>query len=151
MKGRVEIRPAGIDDLRDIFVLGLEIFGNEASQCLPEWNETNLAEALARDPGFSVVAVTKKSITGFLIASPEEIRGVQTVAIRWLCADRTAAGGIMADMLNVFKSTLSERNIEKIVVTLPETNSELIEYYRNFGFTDSKRFIIMENFLPKKP
>jgi hypothetical protein len=149
MKGRIEIRPVRIDDLREIYILGHEFMDDQGSPFLPAWNESNLADVIARDLELSLVAVSKKRVTGFLIASIDETGGIRTAAIRWLCADQSKHAGTTTGLLEAFTATLSGRNIEKIIIALPESNSELIEYYRNFGFTDSKRFIIMENFLPK--
>ncbi|MBP7735006.1 MAG: hypothetical protein KA369_03445 [Spirochaetes bacterium] len=149
MKGPVEIRPVRIDDLRKVFLLGREFFTRRHSPILQDWNETSLADCLAGNRGLGLVAVTKKSVAGFLIASLDEGDGVQTATIRWLCADPSRPAGLMEGLLREFKSLLAGRHIEKILIALPEGNSELIEYYRNFGFTESNRFIIMENFLPK--
>lgn len=149
MKGRIEIRPVRVDDLREIFLLGLQFLENRETPFMPAWNESNLADVIARDLELSLVAVSKKRVAGFLIASLDETGGNRTAAIQWLCVDQPKYAGITPDLLNAFTATLSGRNIGKIIIALPESNSELIECYRNFGFTDSKRFIIMENFLPK--
>ncbi len=150
MKGRIEIRPAGIDDLREMYILGRENLATGGLPCSHGWNETNFADILARDGTISLVAVTKKKVVAFLIASIEPAGNDQAATIRWFCQEASRQTGLMDHFLNKLKSILLDKNIGKIIIALPETNSELIEYYRNFGFTDSERFIIMENFLPKK-
>ncbi|HOT45935.1 MAG TPA: hypothetical protein PLM53_15250 [Spirochaetota bacterium] len=150
MKGRIEIRPVRLDDLREIYLLGREVFGNRALPFQPVWNEANLADAIAGDPGLCLVAVSKKSIAGFIIVSLDESGGPSCAVIRWLCVRENSPDNLLTDMLNRLQSSLAEQKIEKIMVALPEGNSELIEYYRNFGFTESNRFIIMENFSPEK-
>lgn len=150
MKGRVEIRPLRIDDLREIYLRGREFLAPGRSLFRLAWNETNLADALAVDPGLSLVALTKKSVAGFLIASLEQEGGLQTATIRWLCADPSGPAGLMDGLLREFVSSVAGRHIDKIMIALPEDHAELIQYYRNFGFTESNRFIIMENFSPKQ-
>ncbi len=150
MKGRLEIRHVRVDDLREIYLLGCKYLGNQCSPFQTGWNERNLADVLTQEQSLGLVAVFKKSVAGFIIASVETSGSDQTTTIRWLCTRENKPAGLLTDMLNAFTSALTVRNIAKIVIALPEKNSEIIEYYRNFGFTESNRFIIMENFLPKK-
>jgi hypothetical protein len=151
MKGRVEIRPVRINDLREIYLLGSEFFAPHHHPFPQAWNEETLADAIADDPGLSLVAIIKKCVAGFLIASLDEGGAIRTAAIRWFCAPPSRPASLKDELLHEFASTIALSQIDKIIITLPDDNSELIEYFRNFGFTDSKRFIIMENFLPKKP
>jgi ribosomal protein S18 acetylase RimI-like enzyme len=149
MKERIEIRPMKVDDLREIYLLGHKAFGDHWSPLQPAWNEATLADVMAGD-GLCLVAASKKSIDGFIIVSLEESGGHACAVIRWLCTRENKPAGLLTDMLHTLKSTLVERKIEKIIVSIPVENTELIEYYRNFGFTESNRFIIMENFSPEK-
>jgi hypothetical protein len=151
MKRRLEFRPLREEDLRELFLLGRKFSETRGAPFLPAWDESNLADVIARDRDLCLVADLKKCVVGFLIASLDETGSIRTAVIRWLCADESKHADITSGMLNAFKSLLTGLNIEKITVALPETNAELIEYYRKFGFTDSKRFITMENFLPKIP
>ncbi len=150
MKGRLEIRPVRIEDLREIYLRGREFLAPHRSPSRQAWNETNLADALVGDPGLSLVATIKKKIVGFLIASLEQEGALQTATIRWLCADPSGPAGLTDRLLREYISMITERRIDKIMITLPEDHAEIIEYYRNFGFTESNRFIIMENFSPKR-
>ncbi len=150
MKGRIEIRPVRVDDLRGIYLLGRDVFVSRSSFFTPPWNEANLADAVAGDPGLSLVAASKKSIAGFIIVSLDESDGPPCAVIRWVCLRENKPTGLLTDMLRTLQSALAERKIEKMVIALPGENSDLIEYYRNFGFTESNRFIMMENFSLEK-
>lgn len=147
MKRPLEIRPVREDDLRPLYLLGREFFKNQDPLFMPAWNESNLADVIARGRDLALVAIAKKKPVGFLIASLEETDGHTEAVIRWLCADESKNPGLYAGLLAAFTDTLSGRTIKKITIALPETNAELIDYFRNNGFTDSKHFIIMENFL----
>ena len=149
MKERIQIRPLGPGDLRSVYALGSEAFGEEPTAGMAAWNESNLADVLVRDPGFSLIAATKKKTAGFLIASPDDGRNPSSVTIWWLCIHRSQGPGLLREILDTFTSRCSESNIGAIRVILPDSHSEIIQFFRNFGFTESKRFITMENFLPK--
>lgn len=149
MKERIQIRPLRPDDLRSVYALGSEAFEGEPMAGIGAWNESNLADVLIRDPGFSLIAATKKKTAGFLIASPDKGGDPSSVTIWWLCIHRSQAPGLLRDLLESFSSRCSEKNIATMSVILPDSNSEIIQFFQNFGFTESKRFITMENFLPK--
>ena len=146
MKGKVEIRPICVDDLRNLFMTGKERCGYLSGACAISWNEKNLAEIIADNPELSVAAFYKKTITGFIIGALEN---GGTAAVKWLWAEKPADNDIAGRLLHAFQQCLKEKNINKIRVSVTESSSELIELFLKFGFTETEHVLIMENFLPK--
>jgi hypothetical protein len=146
MRRFVEIRMIRPDDLRDVFVLGLEFFpGQDGRSPILSWNETNLAAVLAEDISLSLVAARKNSIEGFLIARNDNPGRVE---ILWIAARGPEAVRVRDDLCQAFIDGLPE-TISRIRVTVPASNPEMMDFFGKFGFTDSEHVVIMENFFRK--
>jgi hypothetical protein len=148
MKRGPEIRSMRIDDLRGVFLLGREFLPPHGHTGATGWKEQNIARVLARGLDVSFVAIYKKKIIGFLIGLPEDAgTDAGAVTIQWLCAP---GADVRADLLHVFRQSVSETKYAGIRAEIPASNPELYEFFRKFDFTESEHLLIMENFPPKK-
>jgi ribosomal protein S18 acetylase RimI-like enzyme len=150
MKQGVEIRQIRIDDLRGVFILGKELFGISHAGAANSWNEKNLAEILADNMEISFVAVYKKGIVGFIIGALEN-GGIHAgkASIMWLCTGKSGQTEVAEDLLYAFQQYLFEKNIKIISAAVTDSNAELIQLYKKFGFTETNHVLIMETFLSK--
>ncbi len=146
MRRPVEIREIRPDDLHDVFVLGRELVSRQdAGTMFPSWNETNLSRVLSEDTTRSFVAARKKAIEGFLIA---RIDTAATAEILWTGAHGPDAVRVSEDLYSAFIESLPAA-ISRIRVAVPGSNTELMDFFGKFGFTDSEHVVIMENFFRK--
>jgi ribosomal protein S18 acetylase RimI-like enzyme len=150
MKRGIEIRPMCIDDLRAVFILGKELPGTTGPGITASWNEKNLAGIIADNLEISFIAIYKKIIAGFIIGALEN-DGISngTASILWLCVRKFEQYDVAGDLLHAFHQCLIERNVYNIKAAVAASHAELIEFYRKFGFTETKHVLIMENFLSK--
>ena len=148
MKRRGEIRPMKVDDLREVFLLGRECFTTPAPMTARAWDERTLADILAGGLEFSLVALHKKKVTGFIIARPDGRD--DTVTLEWLYAGTIAGGPTEEELLQVFHRTISEKKYRRINVVISPENRELYAIFKKFGFTESNQLLILENFPQKK-
>jgi ribosomal protein S18 acetylase RimI-like enzyme len=146
MRRAVEIREIRPDDMRDVFLLGSESFSRQdGTDTVPPWNETNLAGVLSEDSSRSFVAAGKKSIDGFLIA---RINAPERAEILWTAVRGPEAYRVREDLYRAFRESLPG-TVSIIRVAVPGSNSEMIDFFGKFGFTDSEHVVIMENFFRK--
>lgn len=135
------VRPLRIDDLSSVYTLGLSLLSPSLRGS--DWTHELVSSILVDNLEYSLVAIDRKKIIGFLI--PEVIPSNQTVKIKWLCvtpgihAERTATS-----LFNAFKSTHHIRSIERLCMYVPEDAVALMPVLKKIGFTDTGNIRILE-------
>ncbi len=141
----ITIRPLGLEDLHDVFVLGQEVFQEKKVSSFCAWNEKVLAEVLAGNLEISLIAVRKKSVAGFLIGALEEDGNGERVAkIIWLGMRRGEDQAVGRDLIKAFAGRCEEVHGGRILVRIAGSDSEFIDMYQECGFTLSGQVLIME-------
>ncbi|TFH42487.1 MAG: hypothetical protein E4G96_03360 [Chrysiogenales bacterium] len=139
----VEIRPMIENDLRGVFLLGRELFGEGGGDT---WNETSLAGLLASNLEHSLIAIRGRSTAGFIIP---EVFPNGTVCIRWIAWREGDEIPVAAPLLEAFQSSLSGKHLTAVRIMIGSENLRLIELCKNFCFTELQHILMMGNFFPK--
>ena len=133
----------GEDDLRGVFLLGRELFGEGDDD---PWDETSLAALLAVSLEYSLVALRGKATAGFII--PELPTG-RAARIRWIACREGDEIPVAAPLIEAFLAALPGISPSGVRIMIDPENFRLIELCRKFGFTELKHPLIMGNFFPK--
>ena len=144
MRGGVTIRAMSEEDLRNVFLLGRELFSADRED---PWEEDSLAALLGANMEHSLVAIRRKDIAGFAI--PEVTPGT-AARIRWVAWRPGEETAVALPLLEALIAYLSTRDTASLRITVDPDNSQLIDILRKIGFTESEHLLIMEHFFPKK-
>jgi ribosomal protein S18 acetylase RimI-like enzyme len=145
-----EIRPLGLEDLREVFVLGQELFQGKDFCPFRAWSEKVLAEILADNLEISFVAVRKKRTAGFLIGAIAERGESGTQAeILWLGVRGGEDRSVGRDLIEAFAAACAERGCADVRIEVQRSGTELIDLLQERSFTQSGQVLILERVLTK--
>ncbi len=138
----VTVRKMVIDDLRRVFQLG-ELLSGSREQGRRVWTEQNLVEAIAGEIGLSVVAVRKKQLLGFLIGCMEQGEKPAARIIRLGIREDFKNSGIEREMIKTFRESAVSGNAGTMRAEIDAEDTDLLEIFKKFGFTEIKDKITM--------
>ncbi len=143
MGNRYVIRELKLDDVRELFLTGIKIFSGENNICLP-WNEENLGDALAGCAGLSIVAMDKKKIAGFIIATIEN-NSQKKVRIVWAGVINPLKGkGVEERLYSAFMDRIKKLDFMNVEIIIQNSNGYLINFFKKIGFTEKETYISLQ-------
>jgi ribosomal protein S18 acetylase RimI-like enzyme len=149
MKRGIQFRVMEIDDLGEVYRIGVELFGN----CAPtrrSWDTTSLAEMLSRHLPTSFVAARRNNIYAFLIGAIFENDRSEEAEILWLgVPESDQREAITNGLLEAFIDSAKERGVPCISACLPGKDREILSFYNKIGFTKQDHILDLTLFLSK--
>jgi len=152
----LRIREMGLEDLREVFQIGQELFTAEKWPTLYRaWDEYEITELYGRDGEFCLVAETERGrvvafALGTMMQKPQS--AWRYGWLLWLgVSPRYAGRGIGARLVNQLTERFIEHDARMILVDTDEDNTEALEFFATQGFGHAVRHVYISKNLAKHP
>lgn len=138
--------------LRSIHARPIDITADLASladlgKTMPGWDAERVGTILAGDPGLTVVALKKKKVVGFILASPDH-EELSAGRIHRLCLDPSLPANALRELLfGRFLEQCTLLGFKSVSCNCSEKDAELMETCLAKGFEPVNKFIDMKLFL----
>ena len=141
----VNIRPAMVDDLINIYRLGERCF-RPHTNLSRTWDENEVMDMFSQNSDLCLVATVKKEMAGFCMGSTVEKRKSKKPYgyLMWLAVDPSfGRRGIGAKLLQAFDEITAERGCYLTLVDTQADNEAALQFFERNGFGDRKMHFYM--------
>ena len=135
LKDGIIITPLNIDDLHQIYKLGLE--EPDFQNSLNPWNPDNLSSVIASDLFTAFVSRRKNKILGFIIG---EKQGSDSEILWLMVVPHLRNKGIGSALIDSFLKKSHSKGINKIFIQLLENNLDTINFLCKKGLKPGNAF-----------
>jgi ribosomal protein S18 acetylase RimI-like enzyme len=143
----VEIRPATIDDLADIFHLGEKLFlPREVSNLYRTWDEYEVTGLFNSEPEHMLVAECEGRLVGFAMGTVIEKNATAWTYghLVWLGVDTDySRHGIAGELFDAFSELMRKSRVRILLIDTQKDNHAAIRFFKKKGFTNPIAHVYM--------